>query len=120
MSVTEDSVLWHDDGHSVWLELNKAELLVVGVNCPHRNEPDSPCQGPNYGCLVEWFVMRFGLDCNVGVCEPSGEVAIAWSVIGNTYDLDLCQCWIIPTADDVFSMWAATQRGTDEDVPNTI
>ena len=55
--------------------------------------------------------MRFGLECNVGVCEPSPELQIAWSVNGDPHDIDACQCWVIPVTDDVFSLWARTQRG---------
>jgi hypothetical protein len=115
MTIAENSVMWHDDGHIIWLELNKSDLVVLGVNCPHKSDPDEACQADGYGCLVEWFIMRYGLECNVGVCEPSSEIAIAWSVVGNTHDLDLCQCWIIPITDDVFSMWATTQRKADTD-----
>lgn len=105
---------WHDDGHVLWLELNKSDLVVVGVLCPHRQDGESACRHRTAGCLVEWFVMRYGLECNVGVCAPAGELPVAWSLAGDPYDLDACQCWIIPISDDVFSAWAAGQRGGPE------
>ena len=112
----DDTTVWHDDGHIIWLELNKSELLVLGVNCPSSEMEPGACQHTRHGCIVEYFLMRYGLECNVGVCEPSGEVLVAWALIGDGYDLDECQCWVIPTTDDVFSMWAATQRGTAEEI----
>jgi hypothetical protein len=108
----DDAVHWHDDGHVIWLELNKSELVILGVNCPNSDDPEAPCRHRFVGCMVDWFMQVYGLECNVGVCEPSNELQIAWTIIGDTHDLDVCQCWIIPTSDDVFSMWAATQRGS--------
>jgi hypothetical protein len=111
MNVLDDSIVWHDDGHVIWLEINRSDLAVLGVQCPNKDDPDSPCRLSRIQCLVEYFVMRFGLECNVGVCEPTPELQIAWSVNGDPHDIDACQCWVIPVTDDVFSLWARTQRG---------
>lgn len=107
--ITQTEMMWHDDGHSLFLEINRSELVVVTVMCPGNQ--DSPCRvNKRAGCLVQHFVGRFGLELNVGVCAPAEQVPIAWSVVGDSSDTDLCQVWIVPTSDDVFSAWAATMR----------
>ena len=61
-------------------------------------------------CVVKWFVETYGLECNVGVCKPSGSLHVAWTFIGDAHrDLSACQVWIIPTDDEAFSAWMVTQ-----------
>ena len=105
MSIPSDIAVWHNDGHVLFLELNRAEVVVQMVSCPGEGE----CQHPRHGCLVQFFVTRFGLECNVGVCPPSAEMPIAWMFTGDTYDVDAAQVWIIPTIDEAFSAWLVTQ-----------
>jgi hypothetical protein len=105
-------MMWHDDGHEVWLELNRSELSVLGVKCPDHST-DATCR-PRGTCVVDYFVTVYGLEVNVGTCEPAGTIPVAWSLIGDAYDLDTCQVWIIPTTDDVFAAWATTQRAEPE------
>ena len=101
---------WHDDGHSLFLEINKSELVVLTVMCPGSH--DAACRvNKRVGCLVQHFVGRFGLEVNVGVCPPTEQLPVAWSLVGDPSDVDLCQVWIVPTSDEVFSAWAATVRG---------
>lgn len=110
MSTASDSIVWHNDGHIMLLELNRAEVRVLYMTCPE----EGPCQHPTLGCVVRYFVQRFGLECNVGVAVPTGEMPIAWSMQGDLYDLDASQVWIIPTTDEAFAAWLITQR-TDGD-----
>lgn len=106
---SESELTWHDDGHSINLRIEKTDLVVVGFNCPNHIA-GSACRGNFDYCVVEWFVNRFGLECNVGICTPSAEIKIAWAITGDQEaGLDLCQVWIIPTTDEFFSAWAATQ-----------
>lgn len=100
-----EGMIWHRDGHSIKLQLQKHELLITDVVCPG----DSACSHEQAGCLVEWFLRRFGLDCNVGIAEPVGSMEIAWTLVGDTYDLDLCQVWVIPVNDEAFAAWLLTQ-----------
>jgi hypothetical protein len=51
----------------------------------------------------------YGLDCNVGICECSSHLELAWSVVGDTDDAELCQVWVIPVDDEAFSAWLVTQ-----------
>lgn len=106
MTDTGDAAVWHNDGHVMYLELNKAEVVVQTVVCPGEGE----CQHERLGCVVQWFMNRFGLDCNVGVCPPSGEMPIAWMLVGDRYDMDACQVWVIPTEDEAFAAWLVTQE----------
>lgn len=112
MSVATDSqMVWYEDGHSLFLELNRSEVVVTAVICP--NSEGSSCrQNRQVGCIVNHFVMRFGLECNVGVCPASDQIPIAWGIAGDIHDVDLCQVWIVPVTDDVYSAWASTMRSS--------
>jgi hypothetical protein len=108
-----DEVRWHDDGHRFTLELNRSDVVVTSVFCPHSNDPSKPCRHRSIGCLVEWFLHRFGLECHVGVCPPAEELQVAWALIGDQYDLDAAQVWVISTTDDIFAAWATTMRSEE-------
>ena len=101
---------WHDDGHQLWLQLARDELVIATVLCPHSSalEP-GPCAVRQAPCVVTHFVTRFGLECNVGTCAPEEYLTVAWSLVGDPDELDLAQVWIIPTTDEVFASWRATQ-----------
>ena len=112
MPDTGAELRWHDDGHELWLQLARDELVVATVICPHasnRDDDPGPCRVRQADCVVEHFVTRFGLECNVGTCAPEEYLRVAWSLVGNPDELDLAQVWIIPTSDDVFASWRATQ-----------
>ena len=50
----------------MFLQLNRAELSVTTVICPHP-KGEGECWTDEHGGAVSWFLMRFGLDCHVGV-----------------------------------------------------
>jgi len=105
----EIELIWNNDGHSISLRIEKNELIVIGFECPNKNE-DAACRKYSKECIVESFIYRFGLECNVGACEPSPKIQIAWAITGEPeMGLDLCQVWVIPTADEFFSAWALAQ-----------
>lgn len=107
---TDEEIKWHNDGHIVTLLLNKDKLEITGVYCPKRGKEDSPCVHDDVSCVVEHFLNTYGLDCNVGVVAPSAELPIAWAFLGDRHkDLGACQVWVIPTEDEAFSAWIATQ-----------
>lgn len=108
MSAGPEEVVWHKDGHLLYLQLNRSELSVVMTLCPKSD--DRKCQVGKFDCIVEWFLSRYGLDCNVGISEVASEMEIAWSVQGDTDDADLCQVWVIPTLDEAFGAWLETQQ----------
>jgi len=114
---------WHNDGHTVVLRLNKAQLEVVEVNCPSDN--GGPCasdgrsstSSDGLGCLVQYFIQRFGMDCNIGVCAPEETMAICWTILGDVHDPDAAQLWFVPVNDEVFYAWMTASEVSDEESP---
>lgn len=107
VQVDDSEMLWHNDGHSISLRINKSDIEVIDVLCP--SGPDGECQQERAGCVVRYFVSRFGLDCNVGVCPAMSNLQICWSLIGDTYDIEACQLWFVPIEDEVFYAWLMTK-----------
>lgn len=102
--------VWHDDGHVMHLMLNGPDLSIVMTECPAVGDTSAECHHADIGgCLVSHFLQIYGLDCNVGSCEPSGQMQIAWSPQGNLNHIEEMQVWVIPVDDDMFSSWRATQ-----------
>lgn len=112
MSDLFEPAVWNVDGHRVLLQLNKNELSIQMVLCPHHE--GRACQVAGFDCIVTWFLDVYGLDCNVGVSEVASEMELAWSLQGDSSDPDLCQVWVIPTADEAFASWLETQQSTVE------
>lgn len=106
-----NEVVWHDDGHRMVLSLTRSELHITMVVCPFGGKAGGKCHHQKHGCVVNWFLMHYGLDCHVGVCPPAEEIQIAWSLIGDSFDLEACQVWVISVDDMLFSAWASSQRG---------
>lgn len=104
----DSELIWHNDGHEISLRIEKSELVVAEVTCP--NAKGSACHNLNEGCVVKWFIQRFGMECNVGVCDPAPLIEIAWALVGDLgMGVDSCQVWFIPTKDDFFAAWSVTQ-----------
>lgn len=101
--------IWHDDGHVLHLRLERSVLVVDAVVCPHGVDAERPCAQGN-GCVVEWFVGVYGLDCHVGVCPPRPALEVAWTLVGEPGDLDAAQVWVISTDDEAFAAWLTSQR----------
>ena len=109
--MTDESMEWHDDGHIIHLQLNRNELRIVGTDCPNSTKEVRSCQHPDAECVVQHFVQRFGLDCNVGVCPPSASLRISWSYVGDKHrEIENGQVWIIPNDDEAFAAWLVTQQ----------
>lgn len=105
--VSDSEMIWHNDGHAIRLRINKSELEIIEVMCPSGNSGE--CWNDRIGCMVEYFIRRFGMDCNVGVCPAMENLQICWSVVGDTYDMDACQLWFVPLEDEAFNAWLATK-----------
>ena len=104
-------MIWHDDGHVVVLQINKSELKILQTVCPHKGEKEKPCNHPDTECVVDWFISRFGLDCNVGVCEPFPRLEVAWAFVGDKHrEIESGQVWIIPKNDEAFAAWLISQK----------
>lgn len=101
--VNDSEMLWHNDGHHVSLRLNKSDVEITEIYCPSGRVGE--CHHERVGCVVDYFIDRFGLDCNVGVCSMAESIQICWSLVGDPYDIDSCQLWFVPLNDDVFQAW---------------
>jgi hypothetical protein len=101
--------IWHNDRHRMSLVLNKSDLSITTVTCPHGPDSGAACHHPTAGCIVRWFLERFGLDCHVGVAEPTPEVQLAWTWAGDHHDLDLAQIWVVSVEDEIWKAWSSAQ-----------
>jgi hypothetical protein len=96
-----NEMVWHNDGHVLHLKIDRAELVVVSVDCPDLGE----CLSEEHGCVVQWFIDRFGMECNVGSCPASETLTICWTLSGSIKDMDAAQLWFMPLTDEVFNAW---------------
>ncbi len=109
-ATAEDEVLWNNDGHTIELRLNKAELNIIAVVCPHEeDDSEAPCRSSS-GCVVKHFVHIYGLECNIGVCPPEPVMEISWCLQGNFGDIESSQLWFVPTDDEVFYAWMSQKK----------
>jgi hypothetical protein len=106
MDTQTADVIWHNDGHSLWLSIEKAELQILEVSCPDTE--DAECKSKQ-GCVVQWFVKLYGLDCNIGTCAPEEHIEICWSLVGDPDMLDIAQLWFVPVKDEVFYAWMTSR-----------
>jgi hypothetical protein len=106
-----EEVSWHNDGHIIILQLSTSTLRVVETICPHADSESAACHHPDAKCAVEWFITRFGLECNVGVCAPEERLQVAWAFAGDWHrELEQGQIWVMPVNDEAFAAWIVTQQ----------
>ena len=98
--------VWHDDGHRLWLELNRDSITVLSTFCPGE---EARCRDRRGNCVVQQFVDRYGLECHVGQCPPDEQLVIAWTLQGELDDLDESQVWVISTTDSLWASWRSSQ-----------
>lgn len=101
-----NELVWHDDGHSLWLELNRDNVVVLSTFCPG---PAAQCRNRHDRCVVTEHIDRYGLECHVGQCPPAEHLKVAWSLQGDIDDPDESQVWVISTTDSLFAAWSSTQ-----------
>lgn len=109
--IHDSEMLWHNDGHKIFLRIIKSELEVYDISCPHISSANAACYSSRYGCAVKHFIHRFGMDCNVGSCMANEVLDICWSLVGDINDLDESQLWFVPLNDEVFHAWMQTRMG---------
>ena len=100
--------IWHNDGHEITLKINRADIEIVSVFCPH--EGDANCKNRLGECVVSAFILRYGMDCNAGVCDAQTPIKICWTLVGDKNSLDECQIWFMPLTDHVFSAWLESTK----------
>lgn len=97
---------WRDDGHALRLLVRDGTLTATGVDCPEAGG----CHNGRVGCIVRWSVALYGTDLLNGTAEPAAVMPVAWTIVGDLEeDPDVTQVWLIPTTDDSFAAWRATQ-----------
>lgn len=106
-NVHDGEMVWHNDGHHISLQLNRAETVITRTFCP--SGASGNCRHERVGCIVDYFIDRFGLDCNVGTCPMAEDIQICWSLVGDPHDIDSCQMWFVPNNDDVFRDWLTSK-----------
>ena len=95
--------IWHCDDHELLLRINRSDLEILSVLCPH--ETGGQCKNRNSECVVSAHVLRYGMDCNSGVCLAHSNMKICWTLIGDIDDMDSSQLWFFPIEDEVFQAW---------------
>jgi len=105
--IATQEMVWHNDGHIMHMELRHNEVVITHVTCPGGE--NASCFNKQVGCLVDWFLLRFGLECNTGVAPVSSDMTIAWTMSGDPTFIDECQVWVMPVDDEAFAAWLVTQ-----------
>jgi hypothetical protein len=96
--------MWHNDNHTLILRINRSELEILDVLCPVP-ETGGECTNASGECVVQWFIERYGMDCNGGVCMAEAEMKICWTLIGDKTDYESSQLWFMPVKDEIFQAW---------------
>lgn len=107
MTTTQAEMTWHKDGHVIHLQLNRADVVISHIHCPGGE--GRMCEVGRFECIVKYFLELYGLDCNVGICDCTPDIEIAWTAVGNFEEADESQVWIIPIHDEAFSAWLISQ-----------
>jgi len=107
MSNTDKELVWHNDGHQIELRINRSELEIIEVSC-QAEDSESICMVDGQ-CIVKFFINRFGMECNIGICSPSQYLEICWGIFGNFNDLEACQLWFVPINDEAFYAWMTSR-----------
>jgi len=96
--------IWHNDKHVLLLRINKSELEVLDVICP-ADKPEDECINSNGECVVKWFIDRYGMECNGGICMAQSEMQICWTLVGDKNQPEGAQLWFMPLSDEIFQAW---------------
>jgi hypothetical protein len=101
---------WHVDGHTMTLVLSGDDIQIA-LYCPARKERGGKCYDERLNtCVVSYFLELYGLECNKGVAQIEPHMEIVWCLIGDPYDLDSSQVWIMPKEDTAFGSWLAERE----------
>jgi hypothetical protein len=102
-------MMWFDDGHKLRLQINRSELEITEIICPGTE--DRECRHDRHRCLVEYFVSRYGFECNAGICPATDLLQICWTFLGDeSGDVDAAQVWFMPNSDEMFSAWLVAKK----------
>ena len=106
MSEQDDAtkpIPWIEDGHILHFRLDKDQLYISHVECPHSDSV-SICTRMRDWCVVGMFIGVYGTELNLGNTYVDGPLEIAWIPIPGVSDLDkeFAQVWFIPVSDPDF------------------
>lgn len=109
-------LVWHDDGHQIYMRLEKSLVRVNPMDCPFEDSEEAFCYHMGVGgCAVRFFIQMYGLDVNVGVADPMSEMPISWAMQGDKVAIDQAQVWIIPNHDPQFAAFLEAERNPKDD-----
>ena len=103
-----NEMVWHNDGHVIHIRLNRAEVEITSIDCPGIE--GSGCHTEYDGCCVKWFLDRYGLECNAGLCPGAEAIEICWTLAGDRRDMEACQLWFMPVSDETFQAWITSRN----------
>lgn len=106
--MANSEMLWHNDGHKISLQINRSEVEITDIYCPGESE-ESKCHIDGIGCVVTWFLNRYGMECNAGKCAADKELQICWTLIGDKKNVEAAQVWFMPMADEMFNAWLVSE-----------
>ena len=104
---SETEQIWHTDKHKIVLRINKSELEVSEILCPHQDSGE--CKTEDNECIVRWFITRYGMECNGGMCFAEKEIEICWTLVGDIKNPDASQLWFMPLSDEIFQAWLVSR-----------
>lgn len=112
--MSELEAVWHNDGHEIKVTLEQQHVHVALSECPNNHKPNTACYHEDVnGCVVDYFVELFGIECNVGTAPATNPLPIAWAYVGTSRNLEKTQVWIIPSNDDAFAAWFDDQTAKE-------
>lgn len=95
--------VWHNDGHSISLTLNRAVLEVVANPCPFEPDEERDCGHEDTRCVFEYYVNLFGEQCNYGISPARPQLDVAWAILGSGKFLDESELRFFPIEDEAFA-----------------
>lgn len=104
---TDIEQIWHNDKHKIVLRINKSDLEVTEVICPDSETKE--CITEDGECIVRWFISRYGMECNGGMCPAQSEIEICWTLVGDIRNPDASQLWFMPLSDEIFQAWLVSR-----------
>lgn len=108
-------LVWHNDGHFIELYINKEDIRVTPLACPNGEKSNAPCYHEGVsGCIVKHFIKTYGLETNIGMCDASPRIEIAWASDGSKWDIDLVHFYMTPIDDPAFKDWLSAQLSASE------
>lgn len=112
--MSDSEMMWHNDGHKISLQINKSELEITDIHCPAEDD-SAKCYMDGIGCVVTWFLNRYGMECNAGKCPSASELEFCWTIVGDHRNIEAAQVWFMPLTDVMFNAWLTSEKNKIKD-----